>query len=109
MTPVIASHPIGIGKFVCKYAGYRLTIIIIIIIDHLRMQPEGYVAVSVPFGYGCPYLLPLFKAHFLNLSLDVGKRCEGIRAAAWKVCRTFCTPVCNLIFSDLCVLAPTRC
>ena len=63
----------------------------------------GYVAVSMSFGRGCPYLLPLSKAHFLNLSLDVGKKCEGIRAAAWKVCRTFRTLVCSLISNNLCV------
>ena len=65
--------------------------------------PSGYVAVSVSLGRGCPYLLPLSKAYFLNLSLDVGKRCEGVRAAAWEVRRTLRTPVCNLSSSDLCV------
>ena len=62
----------------------------------------GYVAVSVSFGRSCPCQLPLSKAHFLNLSLDVGKICEGIRAAAWKACRTFRTLVCSLISSNLC-------
>ena len=64
-----------------------------------------YVAISVSLasGCGCPYLLPLFKARFLDLSPNVGKRYEGIRAAAWKVRRILCTSVCRLIPNNLCV------
>ena len=44
--------------------------------------------------------MPLSKAHLLDLSLDVGKGCEGIRATAWEACRIFRASVCNLISSD---------
>ena len=69
----------------------------------LGPSPSAFrlVAVSVSSGRDCPYLLPLSKTHFLNLSLDVGKRCGGVGAAAWKVYCTLRILIYSLISSNL--------